>query len=113
MNKLTPKLLGLVLGIKIIDMETTGNHIVYTPIDKRKWDTKLNLDTLGRLCKEWLSELYPNFSIKWANHKAIGMEDFQVRIWLNNVCIGKGKTELEAIIQATEWVAKEKGYYNE
>jgi len=77
-------------------------------------DSHINLDTLGRLCKEWCRD----------NHYIV------VSALINNECGARAKvkysfigdafldieseyfyanTESEAIIKATEWVAKEKG----
>ena len=71
-----------------------------------EWNFK-NVHSIAHECKVWISEQYPSFSVKWANHKAVGTEEFQVRIWLNNECIGKAKTETEAIFKACEYILKE------
>jgi len=73
-------------------------------------DEKLNLDTLGRECKEWCH--IKGFFIKI--HYPLNRVDIAVSVAQDNTTIFGEKefienTELEAIIKATEWVAKEKG----
>ena len=119
------ELLSLVLGddeeVLFINKDLIDNYLQF-----KSWSGKrkqINLDTLGRLCKEWCFKysyqllplgmwyhndkqehccLQKHFSIPIS--EAVGVADVD-RFY--------GKTELEAIIKATEWVAKEKGLLNE
>lgn len=77
--------------------------------------TKLNLDTLGRLCKEWClkQEWIISSNINGVDYKGDGvgfayLQDFEYKHDRDKLRF-KGETELEAIIKATEWVAREKG----
>lgn len=102
------ELLSLVLEIEIrsFTYTTIPNEMHY--IQKGKvHQVRLNLDTLGRLCKEWLYKNDIHLSIE----RTIPL-DIQNTTWFIELERNYGFhdiSELEAIIKVTEWVAKEKG----
>jgi len=109
------KLLSLVLEVNgeindkltYIDDNVLYYH-TYANIVIGTRDYEINLDTLGRLCKEWCF---------FQGYYLISGYDFENEIMTCFVNVKdeltteefEDKTELEAIIKATEWVAKEKG----
>jgi len=104
------ELLNLVLKKEIIEIRHILDntiHFKYMAEDKKKYVGSENLDTLGRLCKEWCFKqdcllLSSKYDINdWVCYVDYDCEDTNKAY--------RGKTELEAIIKATEWVAKEKG----
>jgi len=106
---ISKELLSLVLGINNISgiYEITDNELnyaTYADITQGMRDYDLNLDTLGRLCKEWCYDLNSIIltSGRYSYDKFFASKD-------NQNCIGFGETELEAIINATEYIANEKG----
>lgn len=109
---ITKELLSIVLDIPIGAITElkpyTENDIVYTtytlPTIKYKI---LNLDTLGRLCKEWLYSKDIHFSYQTIQEREESPHNHFVE--LQKKYGFHGITELEAIIKATEWVAREKG----
>jgi len=122
-KELTPELLGLVLGINDVnniyeDLAEEGEitYTQYANITRGRRTTDLNLDTLTRLCKEWCHKKgYDLFS-----GREQGFDYYLCLIyntygssWNDTIKSEKADTELEAVIKATEWVAKEKGIYNE
>ena len=63
---------------------------------------EINLDTLGRLCKEWCLEQGFIMNVQTSDINCmiyIGATDTDIQ----------AKTEIEAIVEATEYIAKEKG----
>jgi len=111
MNEIISKeLLSLVLGKNITEIkyvELTNSIKCEYGKEWRDFIT-VNLDTLGRLCKEWCwIKHYNLISGRYLpNDKFFcdGETDFK------NKCITiYADTELEATILATEWIAKEKG----
>ena len=118
-------LLSLVLNEEVIHIFDIDNNEFKYNINPNDCTRTINLDTLGRLCKEWCRKesgveifvfmLEPKE--KCFNIQGLKYDNFEVRVlrekerhlgeylfsWWNM------KSELEAIIQATEWVAKEKG----
>lgn len=97
-------------------IETVGNELSYTVLNNGYHEKYLNLDTLGRLCKEWCwdNDIELKMSRNANGFKAVLEHrfnmDFENKLenYNENVCC-MVKTELEAIIKATEFVAKEKG----
>jgi len=106
---ISEELLSLVLGEKIqhVICHRKDNHIVTSGNNEKL--NLINLDTLGRLYKEWcgkqgyvlFSDCYGTLDIYL--HGATYPIDKKITSKLWDI------TELKAIIKATEWVAKEKG----
>lgn len=115
---ISKELLSLVLNDKVISISTSerdaiengygtmhSNCILVLSISRCRM---LNLDTLGRLCKEWC--LGQGYSL---------LSSTQGRLYINSKLGISGyfdflhtilrESELEAIIKATEWIANEKG----
>ena len=107
MELLSKELLSAVLGERVFAYSLTKDKPNMITILANNLTRDVNIYELAHKVKEWMSDKYPNFSIKWANHKAVGTENFQVRVWLYNECIGKADTEPEALFKAGEWVLKE------
>ena len=112
MNK---ELLSLVLGVKFETYELKDNFINVNNLMLHKYGnvyTPLNLDTLGRLYKEWcLKQDYVLTS--FVDHCGSGFCQVSSGVYGMKRQHDIGDTELEAIIKATEWVAKEKGLLSE
>ncbi len=113
---ISKELLSLVLGFPFASIQDTriGNSMLeYTtyqlPTHKYK---SINLDTLGRLCKEWC--LLNGFQIE----SAININGGYAVVLYANSCaviaysILTVSTELEAIILATAWVTEQKKCYD-
>ena len=109
---ISKELLSLVLGIEVLHCCIECNHVVYEwnkPFPNKSYHhgDELNLDTLGRLCKEWC--LKQRYSCKtW---QRLGKtKKFVLQLHSHDECAYDtlGDTELEAIIKATEFIAKEK-----
>ena len=114
---ISKELLGLVFGEKIENFIETINDgfIAFYTADEYYKDfgeseiSVLNKDTLGRLCKEWC---HKQGAIEI--HSGIENNDDYVCIVDFEGCFDvlyfrQNNTELQAIIKATEWIAKEKG----
>jgi len=110
---ITKETLGLVLGKEVTQI--MGTHLdgqLYYEFESNKYP--LNLDTLGRLCKEWcFKQGYSQYIKIRKDLMNLYEEDhfFVVQFGIGsdkNAIQFTGKTELEAIIKATQWVAKEK-----
>ena len=73
----------------------------------------LNKDTLGRLCKEWCMKngyiLDIRYLSEFSKYRCIIQYEKNGLEFPVIDCIPLENLELEAIIKATEWVAKEKG----
>lgn len=117
---ISKKLLSLVLGedVQAIDTESFNEHgctigesaRIIIIIDDS--DRILNLDTLGRLCKEYMS--LQGFQIDIKVTECNGNYFVDLTDWRDGdpkyiVKLFKSVTELEAIILATTWVAEQKG----
>ena len=107
------KLLSLVLGeaiwgvVGVTDDQLDGASIP-TIILKVKNGTKhLNLDTLSRLYKEWAFDKHGVIMKSYKTMNAGACETIDKM----GICIDTcdDSTEVEAIIKAAEWIAKEKG----
>ena len=131
---ISKELLSLVLGITIDELNPIvieDNELRYIEdydIDYTQGSWKhLNLDTLGRLCKKWCihqrrhlrTQSFHNLNHKLKDSdeamKYIEGEDLtilyqcQVNHYTgHDLWVCSDKTELEAIIKATTWVAKNK-----
>lgn len=105
------ELLSLVVAEKVTNHGVENNELWYT-IPKVFGHKILNLDTLGRLCKEWCTTkecaLFSGWDYENGHYNAL-----IARHETNDIVDNYGDTELEAIIKATEWVAKEKGIKDE
>jgi len=105
---ISKELLSLVLGMQVKDVDVTydhPNHVVFNHKNykgKQRYTNAKNLECLGRLCKEWVDKNTPTFirSHRDITGYANVPLDFEVKYF-------RADTELEAIIKATEWVAKE------
>jgi len=113
---ISKELLSLVIGEKIsyIELKPKIGKVQRLFISHKEenyeYEERLNLDTLGRLMKEWCH--IKGFLVKI--HYPLNRVDIAVSVAQDNSTIFGEKefienTELEAIIKATEWVAKEKG----
>jgi hypothetical protein len=115
-NVISEKLLSLVLGkdVKAIDTEETDFRVKRNEIEILYHDSEdvaheapLNLDTLTRLCKEWCIKEGYFTNVTLGSQRCvievipIHEVDMVFNEWDNS--------EQEAVIKATEWVAKEKG----
>jgi len=110
-KELTPELLSLVLNNEIRVFEHKDNNIEYIEgyehgyLDA-DWQS-INLDTLGRLCKKWCYEQGILLESGNTYCTIIDMSETSVMNLGDERYVET--TELEAIIKATVWVAKEKG----
>jgi hypothetical protein len=101
-----------IVGIFKTSSNEIGYHIENNyDGDGKQIEWKLNLDTLGRLCKEWcfkqgyFLQSGKNNDINWyAQTKECG--DWNIHMFWESYI---EPTEIEAIIKTTKWVAKEKG----
>ena len=108
MKTISKKLVTLVLGeddyrISKMDKERDINisgNTVYIPTTYGS--SEINLDTFARLCKEWCLEQDEELmsGMRFGSWTCIDGNDMNTET---------SDTEVEAIIKATEWVAKEKG----
>jgi len=109
---ISKELLSLIMGCKV-------KHITYAQDNELGYAIKgnpfcrLNLDTLGRLCKEWCntkgyslsSGKFEEYFCGAAKTNGSDCEFCDEPLYLK---FHHSKSELEAIIKATEFVAKEK-----
>ena len=110
-KELTPELLGLVLDDVLVGAITemkpyAENDIVYTTYELPTIKYKiLNIDTLTRLIKEWCwkHKYYLESGSMEMGYCSV-YEHIDTQRFLS-----KSKTEFEAVLKATHWVAKEKG----
>ena len=106
------ELLSLVLDKKIQDIIIVYEDSIKYEINsnKNKWGSEaidLNLDTLGRLCKEWAWKNY-FITIRSGIAENGGWANLANDNSVSFVSMDIPLTELEAIIKATKWVANEK-----
>jgi len=111
---ISKELLSLVLGYEIADVKDVIDNTLY--FNNVNHGDYINLDTLGRLCKEFIY-LQPLYDDKTYQVATLLRSDGMYRCVIGSV-LGRdlqnrtsfdGETELEAIIKATEWIAYEKG----
>jgi len=106
------ELLSLVLedkDIKEIDNNIKNNELSYLSHNYSYSEWKyINLDTLGRLCKEWCYDNGYRLQCEY-DYPIQSVIVFERHTNKETIEEWAGDTELEAIIKATEWVAKEKG----
>jgi len=109
---ISEELLSLVLGYRVLKIDNIeANEMTYTVKDYFDIDGQLdlNLDTLGRLCKEWISnQSYMIWTYEHEDTVAINLRDNESKKVYSSPSMSVF-TELEAIIKATEFVALEKG----
>ena len=117
LEELTVELLGLVLSIKV---ESVGNvHDNNLCFEIKQDDSyvpdSINLDTLARLMKEWASingyDLLSGYCKKTNVIYCYVFADTWEYDALTHDCeiyTESNKTEFEAVLKATHWVAKEK-----
>lgn len=126
-KELTPKLLGLVLNENMVVTEIYQPQNIeviacrYTEIGYKYEKTNMfnscsvNKDTLTRLMKEWIiSDIHKEFLCSVELHQTA--EDILISVTmffdydkLDNKKQFYAETEFEAVLKATEWIAKEKG----
>lgn len=106
------ELLSLILGeevLRIDSLDVALSDDIYYTIKSTDYTENIPLDTLGRLCKDWL------FKKDFRAISGRSVEDicrfmctlFSIK---EHYCITlMDDTELEAIIKAVKWIAKEKG----
>ena len=108
---ITVKLVSLILGrpIKTAPQRFIigNNTMTFAFQDEDMW-TDLNLDTFGRLCKEWCWDKGYALESYLGCCKVIELPTNKtLKVFAANI------EELPQIIKATEWVAKEKGLLND
>jgi len=108
-NELISKeLLSLVLDKEVrdkyLEVKIEDNSLKYSV--KIGFVKYINLDTLGRLCKEWIIEQGYDYEIS-TDKNSTNIELF--KDLMSETIFLSYTTELKAIVVATEWVAKEKG----
>jgi len=106
-REISKELLSLVLGEEIANCPNYSVHdniLRYCTPDLKVGDDvhQLNLDTLGRLCKEWITR--QGYTLKISMYRDSTF--IEVCDKRGNGLEGFGDVE---IYEATEWVAKEKG----
>lgn len=107
------ELLSLVVAEKVTNYGVENNGLWYT-IPKVFGHKILNLDTLGRLCKEWcLKQDYELMSGIIKKECVCLIYTIKANRWDDVTTKKLAGTEIEAVIKATEWVAKEKGIKDE
>lgn len=108
----TTELLSLVLEYPVIEISdcVEDNELTYKleeGIKYFQWQS-INLDTLGRLHKEWC--IKNNYILKSFISSEKGFCIIETLIGEDKIIDVKIEdTELEAIIKATKWIANEKG----
>ena len=112
---ISTELLSLVLGEEIIQLDSKiSNNMISRRVgyySYSQWEN-LNLDTLGRLCKEWCLVGDYEISSKITRRRSGAIKAISSVSKVGEKGDKKPYTsnnELKAIIKATEWVAKEKG----
>ena len=108
---ISKKLLSEVLGLNVLAFEKELNCEVYYLFDEScgnliSREAKINIYELANLCKEWIANKYPRFSIKWDIGYVKGTNEV-VKVWLYDKCIGQNRQEHKAIFQACEWILNE------
>lgn len=109
-EELTVELLGLVLDREVkesIGLDVFDNNILHYLIDDGyAYTTK---DTLARWMKEWCrdSDYYLLSYISQLGGVCEVLTEFNEKVF--DTCKLHCKTEFEAVLKSTEWVAKEKG----
>ena len=110
-KELTSDLLGLVLDEKVIKIEPrkAHNNIYYTiEFDEDELDLDKSIDTLTRLMKEWCWEqdYWLASGRDTETFWFAELENSEKDEWCPRRV---EQSEFEAVLKATEWVAKEKG----
>ncbi len=109
-KELTPELLSLVLDEKVVEVNLIQNNNLYFKHHiELNWSHQ-NLDTLTRLMKEWV------LSKGYGLEVIIDTDGYMARVTMLGM-VGNGnirtafqrKSEFEAVLKDTEWVAKEEG----
>jgi len=115
---ISKELLSLVLGLDVMAVcSEQGGKLKYCFDDSCgnliSRESKINLDTLGRLCKEWCeTQDYNAFSCPKMVKAFAGCQLYYR--WndgtiSDEMLFFEADTELEAIVKATEFVVNEKG----
>ena len=113
MNELISKeLLSLVLDEEVLALDSKiSNNMISRRIQYSfysQWEN-INLDTLGKKCKEWCSTkgvYLLSGKTQFDRYKCFN-DDFS--IYNGKPIVTSHKSETEAIIKATEYVAKKEG----
>jgi len=117
---ISKELLSLIVGYKVTYIEikpkiSNKQRIFYCFLDEDDIECEefFCIEMLGRLCKEWCDKKGYSLSSTCTGRVLVS------RYWYNKRKRGvskkqdkelfKADTEVEAIIKATEWVAREKG----
>ena len=109
MKEISKELLSLVLSKEVekLAVHTLDNRLIY----KQEWEydwNEVNLDTLGRLCKEWVYKEF-KITIQSAVSGTGGFAFSPTYLSYPGLDTEIVFTEVEAIIDVTEHAAKEKG----
>lgn len=118
--KISEELLSEILHAEIIDVEKNlrGNCLRYCWNDRAMAITQeINIYELAHLCKEWMAT--QGYGIKTETYDYMEDDSFsgtywsiiklRAKNWKDRGCpnCGANATEIEAIIQACEWILKE------
>lgn len=122
-NIISKELLSLVLGFevtKIVDIQNDSDGyedyefgtVILFHADGGRHNSKINIHELAHKCKEWCLDVDHDIAtisvvsfMKYNNANKAKIKFIKKDTFSSEYCV----TELEAIIKATEWVAKEKG----
>ena len=114
---ISKELLSLVLDEEFTrpsEIKKVGNNLMWyemTIQNTPRYKRDVNLDTLGRLCKEWI---YKNTAYEVTAYKLQDTNEYRCVVGLNLLSKYKdvvgfyADTELEAIIKATERIMENK-----
>jgi len=104
---ISKELLSLVLSKEVKEINAINKDEKFEDILwYNDYSDGLNLDTLGRLCKEWCLKQDYEINSRFQHPMiAINLYMYGYEVKANSFI---EKTELEAIMKATEWVAKER-----
>jgi len=104
---LIKELLSLVIDTKIGNCHIDNNEIVYYEgnEDSPKDYIRINLDTLGRLCKEYCYKLGYEVDTNITGWYRISKNTDNI---FNVVKDGEQMSELAAIIHSTKWIVNQK-----
>ena len=104
---ISKELLSLVLGEKVLQIifSKENNHLPhnYIHVIKARKTTMINLDTFGRLCKEYVNNV--SDYMVWSTTNMAKLKDLNNGKYIDKLF--SGNTELEAIIKATKWVVED------
>ena len=105
---ISKELLSLVLGEEIIEIDGVNENLIGFYFASTANMQLHNLDTLGRLCKEWVYKEF-KITIQSAVSGTGGFAFSPTYLSYPGLDTETVFTEVEAIIDVTEHIAKEKG----